>query len=327
MRPYKQAKRALNRKDREAFFDLIWSEDDLYQADKKGKHRIIDLILEDKKRVELLEHLFTERGLSPELDTGDPFSPLPILRYCIQARAIELARLVLEQGARVDRVDEQGLGVMHEAVLSGSVPIVELLASFGAEVNLDTLDRGDGQRTPLHLASEQGDTEMVDALLALGADPSILNWRSESALHVAIFHKNQQLVPALVTAGASIDLERHDGKTPLHLAADRRQVGALAYLLRAGAEVDPRDEEGWTPLAIACARGDAQIVEVLLAHGADPGHETEEDVRIRGNDVPAGSRADDIARLLGQSRIEEVLAETERTPVSLDEIVASHLES
>ena len=41
MRPYKQAKKALSRRDLDAFLELIWSEDELYQADKKGRHRIM----------------------------------------------------------------------------------------------------------------------------------------------------------------------------------------------------------------------------------------------------------------------------------------------
>jgi|GEM_PF-3361116 ankyrin repeat protein len=325
MRPYKQAKKALSRRDLDAFFDLIWSEDELYQADKKGKHRIVDLLLEDKSSEELFERLFTERGLSPELDTGDPFAPMPILRYCVQHDREELARLVLEQGARVDRVDEQGQGLVHEAVGVGSAKLVRLLAQFGADINLDTLDRGDGQRAPLHLACDQGNLEVVETLLELGADVTATNWRGESGLHIAAFAKHPEVIAALLGQdGIDVDLERGDGKTALHLAADRRQTDAVALLLRAGAEVNPRDEDGWTPLSYACARGDSDITELLLANGADRYATTARDVRIRGTEIPEGSSAQDIARLLGQRRIEEVLSDPPEDGVSLDEILANY---
>ena len=327
MRPYKQAKKALSRRDLDAFLELIWSEDELYQADKKGRHRIIDLILEDRSCEELFERLFLDRGLSPELDTGDPFAPMPILRYCVQNNREDLARLVLEQGARVDRVDEQGLGLVHEAVGVGSAGLVRLLAQFGADINLDTLDRGDGQRAPLHLACDQGNLAVVEALLELGADMTILNWRGESGLHIAAFAKHPEVIaPLLVSEGADVDLARGDGKSALHLAADRRQTDIVALLLRAGAEVDARDEDGWTPLFYACARGDADIAAILLSSGADPHCMTARDVRIRGTEIPEGSRAEEIAHLLGQRRIEEVLAAPPEDGIALDEILASYPE-
>jgi len=80
----------------------------------------------------------------------------------------EVARLLIDAGADIDVVSRNELKVapLHSAV-AGQVKVALVLLEHGAKVNVK-------QRhgwTPLHGAADNGDDEVVDALLAAGADP------------------------------------------------------------------------------------------------------------------------------------------------------------
>lgn len=112
----------------------------------------------------------------------------------------------------------------------------ELLAA-GANVDRPNA----GTHTPLEVASEGGHDDIVDALLAEGADPTYKDALNDTALHFAS-----------VTLGAA-------------------SVRIVVLLIDAGAEVDAISSDGTTPLMWGAAFGNVLTVKTLLVHGADPG--------------------------------------------------------
>lgn len=109
---------------------------------------------------------------------------------------------------------------------------MELLLQAGANVNADSM----GQ-TPLHIAASKGNSAIVRALLAAGADP---NLRDSALQHSA-----------------------------LHTACLGGSAAVCKDLLQFGADVNARAKHGWTPLHRAAAKGHTDICQVLVGHGAD----------------------------------------------------------
>jgi len=103
--------------------------------------------------------------------------------------------------------------------------------------------KGPGGRPLLVLAADAGEAEIVDALLAAGARPSVA---------------------------------ADDGDTALIAAARWGHRAVVARLLAAGADVETRNGDRLTALMAAAGRGDLECVRLLLAAGADP------DARVRG---------------------------------------------
>lgn len=91
--------------------------------------------------------------------------------------------------------------------------------------------------TALHLASERGDTECVELLLA-----------RESPVNVA----------------------QRSGWGPLHHASHRGHLDVVRLLLKHGAAVDATTQAGWRALHLASGAGSSQTVGVLLAAGSLP---------------------------------------------------------
>jgi ankyrin repeat protein len=84
----------------------------------------------------------------------------------------DIARLLLEHGAKVGAVNANGSTALHDAALAGQAAVVDVLIANGASVDARETDSG---ATPLHHAASWGRLEAVKALLAKGADARITN--------------------------------------------------------------------------------------------------------------------------------------------------------
>ena len=84
---------------------------------------------------------------------------------------VKLAAVLLDQGATVDTRDTDGFTPLLWAANRGAVNLVELLIARGADVNAKTTQKFNAGRTALYLAGNIG---VVRVLLAAGADPRAL---------------------------------------------------------------------------------------------------------------------------------------------------------
>lgn len=152
------------------------------------------------------------------------------------------------------------------AVEGNLVQVVEELLDEGADVNL-TL-----RRTPLHVAAEKGHSEIVDLLVAHGADLNAQDHLGRVPLLLAVNRGHREIARRLAEAGTDATVRTHQGETLL-MAALRQEDAELAeWLVERGVDVDAvgTDRRRATALMIAAARGDLAMVEMLLQHGADP---------------------------------------------------------
>lgn len=134
--------------------------------------------------------------------------------------------------------------------------------------------------TPLHRAVVEGNTALVQASLAQGADVnaqatirltghgSDVEWTGMTPLHLAALNPDPAVTQALLVGGANVNARAQHGLTPLHTAARfgaRRHAQAL---VDGGAQVEARDDDGRTPLHWSL-EGDPNIPGLLLDLGAD----------------------------------------------------------
>lgn len=123
------------------------------------------------------------------------------------------------------------------------------------------------------LRSGNTNKNLVETLIAMGAD---INWQDEdgwTALNYAISFDNVNICKMLIEAGADPNSRDIDNKTPVHYAARTWKGNSeiLLLLLDAGGEVNVRDRDwGWTPLMYALHQNNISIFEHLLKAGADP---------------------------------------------------------
>src|SRR2546423_582784 len=116
--------------------------------------------------------------------------------------------------------------------------------------------------TALHLAAAGHRPEIVNLLLAAGADPnSAKNHRQSGPLHYAadgcpgnpVWEEQRQVktVRRLLKAGAAINAPDKNGATPLHRAVRTRCAAAVECLLDAGGDPSLANKPGSTPFHLA----------------------------------------------------------------------------
>ncbi len=146
---------------------------------------------------------------------------------------------------------------LYWAVRGGHVPVVNLLASSGADVNEG------GLQAPLHMAASLGDVHMTQALLERKADPAMKASNGWTPMYMASVHGQSAVVHLLVRSNASVNCTTDADKTPMHAAATYGHSGVLEILLDAKADAAAVDDEGRTPLANARERGHELSVQLL----------------------------------------------------------------
>ena len=163
---------------------------------------------------------------------------------------------------------------LFTAAEGGDAAAVERLAGEGASADAKNED---GEYPAVVAAAVKGHTEVVEALLRLGCDPSAPGQNGFTALMWAARWGRGGIVGALLEhGGAELDAADNDGVTALMGVALKGQAAVAAQLVEAGAGATLRatgggpDWEGKTALEIAEAEGRAEIV-ALLRPAAEPG--------------------------------------------------------
>jgi ankyrin repeat protein len=157
---------------------------------------------------------------------------------------------------------------------------------------------------PLNIAAEGGHAQLVEMLLAQGADPNIHPFDELSSLNQAIIKHHHHIMQLLLDNGAEAtnkdpfglaplfvasgdkvsalllldhgvdpNLDLVGGSRLLHMAARGGNAGLVQYLLENGAEVDIREgyeDHGNTALYRAVEEQQEETVQILLEHQADP---------------------------------------------------------
>jgi ankyrin repeat protein len=110
------------------------------------------------------------------------------------------------------------------------------------------------------LAARGGSLDLVELLLARGAQPNMKNETGTTALLVAARHNRPAIAQALLRRGAMINATDRQGWTALMYAASLGHGVTVRTLLNSGA--DPRlvNKEGWTASMYA-AQGQRAAVD------------------------------------------------------------------
>ncbi len=150
------------------------------------------------------------------------------------------------------------------AAAEGHVAIVEMLLSAGATIE------GATKLSPLRLAADRGRGEVVRLLLRRGAAADAADEGGWTALIWASAGGHLDIVEALLASGADVNHILSDKKAgALHLAAQNGHANVVRALLGRGAAVNAADSRNATALHLAANKGHAEVVRFLLDHGAD----------------------------------------------------------
>jgi len=180
-------------------------------------------------------------------------------------RNMEIALLLLGQGADVDITDVDGRTPLYVASESGYRDHVELLLKHHADVNFLN---GGLSSTALGVAAQFGEVEIARVLLNHGAPVDYQDKKGWTPLKAASRHGHLDVVRLLIQSGAAVDSPSNEGRTTLYSASVYGYLDIVRLLIQSGAAVDTPDNEGWTSLFAASRYGHLDVVRLLIQSGA-----------------------------------------------------------
>ncbi|XP_054722559.1 ankyrin repeat and protein kinase domain-containing protein 1-like, partial [Uloborus diversus] len=127
--------------------------------------------------------------------------------------------------------------------------------------------RNECGHTPLHLAAAKGRVNIVQKLVAAGANTRVQDWVGETPLHKALFFWKEAAAKLLVHADSRNSIQDTYGCTPLHYAAEKGYVKIVKKLVVSGASMCLQDKSGCTPLHNALYMEKRATAEFLVDLG------------------------------------------------------------
>jgi uncharacterized protein len=152
-----------------------------------------------------------------------------------------------------------------DAAMNGDIKSVLALVK-NHDVNAT---QADGM-TALHWAAQRDDLEMVNALLAAGADFRAANRTGVRPLYLATVNGSATVIGKLLDAGEDANaVLTAEGETVLMLTAQTGHPAAVQVLLDHGADLNAQQVHGQTALMWGAEQGHTDVVKLLLARGAN----------------------------------------------------------
>ncbi len=187
------------------------------------------------------------------------------LNAVTSGEALKVKEWVKKDRALANATDEKGVSAILLAVYYRKAEVVDVLLSFGLELNIFE-------------AAATGQTERVRKLLK--KDPDLVNAFAPDGFYplgLAIFFGHTECATLLLTSGADVNMAaKNDLKVmPLHAAAAAKQLDAARMLIKRGAEVNAAHQAGYTALHAVASTGQLEFAELLLVSGADVNAKTD----------------------------------------------------
>ncbi|XP_035650959.1 histone-lysine N-methyltransferase EHMT2-like isoform X2 [Oncorhynchus keta] len=244
----------------------------LYPAAKQGEvQRVLLMLMEgidpayqaDSQNRRCALHVAAQRGLlevcymlvqaGAKLDIQDKSMRTPLLEAIVNNH-VEVTRYLVQSGACVYHIEEDGYTGLHHAAKLGSLDIVTLLLETG-QVDINAQDSGGW--TPIIWAAEHKHIKVIRALLHRGADVTLKDKEMNACLHWASFAGCVTIAEMVLNAGCPLSSVNMHGDTPLHIASREGFLDCVTLFLSRGADIDIMNREGDTPLSLA--RSDSPV--------------------------------------------------------------------
>jgi ankyrin repeat protein len=164
----------------------------------------------------------------------------------------DLVGVLLKRGATVDLKHYSGETALMFAAQGGDKSTIEALLRAGADINATVVSFHAGELTPLSITINTDHPQRFEIARMLLEAKAEVNPKGRfiiSPLMHAI--EDLEMVQLLVAHGADVNQKNFRGATPLMGAAGGRNVAVVKYLIEKGADVKARDRDGYTALTYA----------------------------------------------------------------------------
>ena len=213
--------------------------------------------------------LNADRLLNSDWDLH-PEEVCPPLFYCASLPTLWPIRYLIENGANIDEVSDNGPRyessfALQHAIMKRKTENAKFLLHRNANTNI----QGGMFGNALQAAARMENHEIVQLLLDKGADVNAQGGVLGNALQAAAVHRNAETVKLILDKGAEVNMQGGMFGNALQAAASVSDAKMVQLLLDKGANVNAHGGVHGNALQAAAARIKAEIVQLLLDNGAD----------------------------------------------------------
>jgi len=224
------------------------------------------------------------KSVSSETEPSPP-GAFPLHEAVNQGSLESVVLLITEDGRDISQKDAAGDTPLHRAAYHSNADVVQILLGSRADPNIP--DRKG--KTALRRAYDN--KHVAKLLLAANADPNVSDKDGTTALHRAAEDGNLDVITALVEARADVSSYSDDELTAFHTAAIFGQADVIEYFLSARADLNSKSAGGNTALHLAAYSGRSEVGKVLIKAGADSKVQNEDGETPKQHAVNAGQEA------------------------------------
>jgi len=178
-------------------------------------------------------------------------------------------KLIISYSFPVDLIDDSLNTALHVASEYGQTNIAVLLLEEQALINRQNING----KTALHLAVESDQKEVTDILLSYGANPNIVDLEGASPLHYSSANGYLDISQSLLRHGAFANIKDYSKETPLFWAIRESKVDQVELLIKNGANVNVKNDDGETPLDLS-QEFDEDEIAILIQKVLNPSSST-----------------------------------------------------
>ena len=202
-------------------------------------------------------------GLLDKAYTGKDLKELFFI--ALMKRDLKSAESLVAQGAAVDARAANDRTALMSFAERGDTEVLSFLTAHGAD---PALEEHAYNHNAVEAAAGAGKLDAARMLLALMPDSQATKDR---VLRQAARGGRIDLVQLLLAQGANPDAADASRHAPLYFAASAGSADVVALLLEKGVDVNRKDQYGFSALYAASGQGSRDVIQMLLSRGAKLG--------------------------------------------------------
>jgi ankyrin repeat protein len=183
-----------------------------------------------------------------------------------QLGSLNIAEYLIEQGVPINEKDSTGTTALISAVKNGHPEIVQLLLAKGADPNIQ--EDGGLKATALMQAASSNNVSITSNLINRGANVDATDVNGDTAINWATFNGNVDVMKLLVQNGVDLEIKSKHGM-PVDVAFRLWHADSVAEVFKEAGFGDRLAKEEMK-LILAIENEDIQSIKRILSKGTSP---------------------------------------------------------